>query len=143
MMVSASFNIHKAAGILCMLMANQNQTGLKRIHNAALYSIAGIRACYSNEAAFRQESTLCLIAIPLAFWIGDTAVERAVLMATCLLVLVTELLNSAVEAAIDRIGEEPHKLSKGAKDMGSAAVFFSLWIAGITWTLIAYERFFG
>ena len=124
-------------------MANRNQGSVRRIWNAMFYSFAGIRMAWKNETAFRQESALCLIAIPLAFWIGDTAVERAVLMATCLLVLVTELLNSAVEAAIDRIGEEPHKLSKGAKDMGSAAVFFSLWIAGITWTLIAYERFFG
>ena len=124
-------------------MANRNQGSVRRIWNAMFYSFAGISMAWKNETAFRQESALCLIAIPLAFWIGDTAVERAVLMATCLLVLVTELLNSAVEAAIDRIGEEPHKLSKGAKDMGSAAVFFSLWIAGITWTLIAYERFFG
>jgi diacylglycerol kinase (ATP) len=124
-------------------MANRNQGGVRRIWNAMFYSFAGIRMAWRNEAAFRQEFALCLIAIPLAFWIGDTAVERAVLMGTCLLVLVTELLNSAVEAAIDRIGEEPHKLSKGAKDMGSAAVFFSLWIAGITWTLIACERLFG
>jgi diacylglycerol kinase (ATP) len=122
-------------------MANNNQQGIKRIWNATHYSIQGIRATWKNEAAFRQELVLCVILVPLAFWMGETAVERALLIATCLLVLITELLNSAVEAAIDRIGENPHRLSGRAKDMGSAAVFISLWTAAITWGLIAWERF--
>jgi diacylglycerol kinase (ATP) len=124
-------------------MANHNQGGLKRIWNATGYSIKGIRAGWKNEAAFRQELLLCLVMIPLAFWVGASAVERVLLITTCLLVLVTELLNSAVEAAIDRIGEDMHSLSGRAKDMGSAAVFISLWTAGVTWVLIGYERFLG
>ncbi len=116
---------------------------MKRIWNAALYSLAGIKACFRNETAFRQELFLCLILVPLAFWIGTTAVQRAVLIGSCLLVLVVELLNSAIEATVDRIGEERHALSGRAKDMGSSAVFISLLAAGITWALIVYERFTG
>ena len=104
------------------------------------YSIDGLRVTWKNEAAFRQESILCAIMIPIAFWIGSTAVERAMLISTCLLVLITELLNSATEATIDRIGEDRHRLSGRAKDMGSSAVFISLWTAGITWALIAFEQ---
>lgn len=122
-------------------MANNNQGGIRRIRNAMFYSIDGLRASWKNEAAFRQESILCAIMIPIAFWVGSNAVERAMLISTCLLVIITELLNSAIEATIDRIGEDRHQLSGRAKDMGSAAVFISLWIAGITWALIAYERF--
>lgn len=123
-------------------MANHNQEkGIKRICNAALYSVAGIRATFQTEAAFRQELILCVIFIPLAFWVGTTAVERALLIASCLLVLVTELLNSAIEAVVDRIGAERNELSGKAKDIGSAAVFISLWTAGIIWVLIGYQRF--
>lgn len=121
-------------------MSNQNRKGLKRIRNAALYSIAGIRACYRNEAAFRQEFWLCVAMIPLAFWVGTGAAERGLLIASCLLVLITEMLNSAIESAIDRIGEERNKLSGRAKDMGSAAVFISLWTCGICWALVIVER---
>ena len=116
-------------------------TGIRRIWKAALYSIAGIRAGWSHEAAFRQEIVLCLALVPAAFWLGNTAVERVLLIGSCLLVLIVELLNSAVEAAIDRIGADRHTLSGRAKDMGSAAVFISLWIVIMTWGLIAYERF--
>lgn len=123
-------------------MANHNQgSGLRRIWNASLYSLAGIRATWKNEAAFRQEIILGLILIPAAFWYGSTAVERILLIGSCLIVLIVELLNSAIEAAIDRIGEDPHKLSGRAKDMGSAAVFISLWAVIMTWGLIGYERF--
>ena len=125
-------------------MTDNNQAGgLRRIWNAGLYSLAGIRACWKNEAAFRQESLLSLMLIPAAFWYGSTAVERVLLIGSCLLVLIVELLNSAVEATIDRIGRDRHKLSGHAKDMGSAAVFFSLWGVAITWGLIGYERFIG
>jgi diacylglycerol kinase (ATP) len=116
-------------------------TGIRRIWNAAVYSIAGIRAGWNNEAAFRQEIILCLGLVPAAFWLGSTAVERVLLIGSCLLVLIVELLNSAVEAAIDRIGADQHTLSGRAKDMSSAAVFICLWIVLITWGMIAWERF--
>ena len=123
-------------------MVNHNQGGgLRRIWNAGLYSLAGIRAAWKNEAAFRQEIILGLVLVPVAFWYGSTAVERVLLIGSCLIVLIVELLNSAVEATIDRIGEDPHKLSGRAKDMGSAAVFISLWIVIMTWGLIGYARF--
>jgi len=125
-------------------MAKYNQGGgLRRIWNAGLYSISGIRAAWKHEAAFRQELVLCLFLVPAAFLIGETAVERALLIGTCLLVLVVELLNSAVEAVVDRIGEDIHKLSGRAKDMGSAAVFISLWITIICWGLVIHENYFS
>jgi len=125
-------------------MAKFNQVGgLRRIWNAALYSVAGIRATWKNEAAFRQELVLCLFLVPAAFWVGGNAVERALLAGSCLFVLVVELLNSAVEAAIDRIGEDRHKLSARAKDMGSAAVLISILTTVLCWGLVIHERFFG
>ena len=124
-------------------MANHNQKGIGRIWNATLYSLAGIRAAWKHEAAFRQEVLLTLVLAPVAFWLGGSTVERLMLIGSCLLVLITELLNSAVEAAIDRISDDKHRLSARAKDLGSAAVFISLWLAGITWGLIGYDRFFG
>ncbi|MEZ5542693.1 MAG: diacylglycerol kinase [Pseudomonadota bacterium] len=125
-------------------MAKHNQAGgLRRIWNAGLYSLAGIRAGWDNEAAFRQELVLCLVLVPAAFWVGGNAVERALLAGSCLLVLVVELLNSAIEAAIDRIGADRHQLSGQAKDMGSAAVFFSLWLVLLCWGTVIYERFFS
>jgi diacylglycerol kinase (ATP) len=123
-------------------MANRNQAGvLGRIWNAGLFSLAGIRAAWQHETAFRQEIILGIILVPMAFWYGSTAVERVLLIGSCLIVLIVELLNSAVEAAIDRIGEDRHALSGRAKDMGSAAVFISLWTVVMTWGLIGYERF--
>ena len=124
-------------------MANHNQKGIGRLWRATLYSLAGLRAAWENEAAFRQEVLFSLVMVPSAFWLGGSTVERLMLIGSCLIVLITELLNSAVEAAIDRIGDDPHRLSGRAKDLGSAAVFTSLWLAGITWGLIGYERFFG
>ena len=123
-------------------MAKHNQVGgIRRIWNAALYSVAGIRAAFRNEAAFRQELMLCAVMVPAAFWVGENAVERSLLVGTCLLVLVVELLNSAVEAVVDRIGEDMHKLSGRAKDMGSSAVFISLWLTVICWGMIVFENF--
>jgi diacylglycerol kinase (ATP) len=125
-------------------MANNNQVGgVRRIWNAALYSIAGIRATWKNEAAFRQELVLCVILIPAAFRVGDNAVEYALLVCSCLFVLVVELLNSAVEAVVDRIGIDRHKLSGRAKDMGSAAVFISLGMTILCWGLVIYENFYS
>jgi diacylglycerol kinase (ATP) len=124
-------------------MSKPGQTGLRRIWNAMFYSLQGMTAAWQHEAAFRQEAVLCIIMIPLAFLLGDNAVERALLAGTCLLVLVTELLNSAIEATVDRIGSDHHELSGRAKDIGSAAVFISLFTVVLTWALIGYERLFG
>jgi diacylglycerol kinase (ATP) len=124
-------------------MAKHNQTGgLRRIWNAGLYSIAGIRAAWKNEAAFRQELVLCVLLLPAALWIGNSAVQRGLLIGTCLLVLVVELLNSAIEAVVDRIGDDIHKLSGRAKDMGSAAVLAALLMAVICWALVINENYF-
>ena len=124
-------------------MASHNQQGIGRLWRATRYSLAGIRAAWTHEAAFRQEALLTMILAPAAFWLGGSTVERLLLLGSCLIVLITELLNSAVEAAIDRISDDQHRLSARAKDLGSAAVFISLWLAGITWSLIGYDRFFG
>ena len=124
-------------------MSKPGKTGLRRIWNAMFYSLQGISAAWQHEAAFRQEAVLCIIMIPLAFLVGDSAVERVLLAGSCLLVLITELLNSAIEATVDRIGSDHHKLSGRAKDIGSAAVFISLCTVVLTWSLIGYEHFFG
>ena len=125
-------------------MGEHNEvTGLRRIWNAGLYSAAGLRAAWRYEAAFRQELLLCVLLVPAAFWVGGNAVQRALLLGSALLVLVVELLNSAIEATVDRMGEERHPLAGRAKDMGSAAVFISLWMVVLCWGLIIHERFFG
>lgn len=120
---------------------HKQRTGLTRLWHAAGYSLAGLRAAW-GEKAFRQEAVLAVILLPLALWLGRGWVETAVLAATVVLVLITELLNSGVEAAIDRIGPELHDLSKRAKDMGSAAVLLSLLLCGAVWAAALYQRFF-
>jgi len=122
-------------------MGNQENKGLVRLINAWRYSMAGFRAAWVHEEAFRQEVCLAIFLIPAAFWIGDTALERALLIGSCLLVLITELLNSAVEATVDRFGGEHHELAGRAKDMGSGAVLISLMTTIIIWLLIVVERF--
>ncbi|MCO7569937.1 MULTISPECIES: diacylglycerol kinase [Pseudomonas] len=120
-----------------MLMSPfKGQTGLKRILNAAGYSFDGLRAAFTGEAAFRQLVLLNVILIPLSFLLHVSRVERALLIAVCLLALIVELLNSAVEAAIDRISLDRHPLSKNAKDMGSAAQFVALSMITIVWAVI-------
>lgn len=121
-------------------MGKPGNTGLKRIWNATFYSLAGLRAAWRGESAFRQESLLCVVLIPAAFWLGTTAVERSLLVGSCLLVLIVELLNTGIEAVVDRIGSEHHDLSGRAKDLGSAAVFLSLALVLVVWGLIAWER---
>ncbi|MEM7465312.1 MAG: diacylglycerol kinase [Pseudomonadota bacterium] len=121
-------------------MASQ-VTGVKRIVLATKYSFAGLSAAWKNEAAFRQELILCILLIPAAFWLGRNALEVALLLGTLFTVLITELVNSAIEAIIDRISVERHPLSGRAKDLGSAAVFMSLLMVICVWGLIAYERF--
>ncbi|NQD93137.1 diacylglycerol kinase [Pseudomonas sp. CrR25] len=114
----------------------KGQTGLKRIFNAAGYSLDGLRAAFGGEAAFRQLVLLNLLLIPLAFYAEVSRGERALMIGVCLLALIVELLNSAVEAAIDRISLELHPLSKNAKDMGSAAQLISLTLIGSVWLVI-------
>ena len=124
-----------------MAQKSHNNTGIKRIINATRYSLAGLRAAWKNEAAFRQELLLAIVLIPAAMWMGSTATQRALLISTCLIVLITELLNTAVETAVDRVGMDLNDLSGRAKDLGSAAVFVSLMLTAVVWGLIAYERF--
>lgn len=111
----------------------QKNTGLTRILLAGGYSVNGIRAAFRHEAAFRQELVLAVVFIPVAFWLDITAVERVILIAVTILVMITELMNSAVEAVVDRIGTEHHHLSGQAKDMGSAAVLLSLLLWAYVW----------
>ena len=109
---------------------------MRRLYNATRYSLMGLAAAWRGEAAFRQEVVLFVILAPLGLWLGDSGMERALLVGSLLLVLIVELLNSAVEAAIDRIGPEIHALSKQAKDVASAAVFLSLLNAAVIWALV-------
>lgn len=122
-------------------MAKTGVTGIKRIINATGYTWKGLCAAYQHEAAFRQELFLAIILVPLTFWVGQNAVEWILLLGSVLFVLVVEILNSAIEAVVDRTGDEPHKLSGRAKDMGSAAVFLALVMLLITWVMIAWANF--
>jgi diacylglycerol kinase (ATP) len=103
--------------------------------------MAGLRAAWRSEEAFRQELVLALALAPAAMWLGRTMTERVLLLAAAMLVLVVELLNSAIESVVDRIGHDLHELSGQAKDMGSAAVLLSLVIALATWCAVAWDRF--
>ena len=114
--------------------------GAARLFNATGYSLKGLRVALSRETAFRQEFILCVILIPLAFWWGRSATERILLITTCLVVLIVELVNSALEAVVDRIGTEHHELSGLAKDYGSAAVFISLILVLVVWTMVGVNR---
>jgi diacylglycerol kinase (ATP) len=114
----------------------KGKTGIKRLANAFTYSVAGTLAAFKHEDAFRQEVILSTILIPLAIYLGQTAIEQALMIASVLLIIIVELLNSSVEATVDRISVKRHKLSKRAKDIGSAAVFFSLINAAVIWFLI-------
>jgi diacylglycerol kinase (ATP) len=119
-------------------MAKPGETGIKRIISATGYSLKGFAACWRNEAAFRQELAGGLVLVPLAFYLGDNGIEIALMIFTCMLVLIVELLNSSVEAAIDRIGPEYHALSGQAKDIGSAAVMLSIGTLVVTWGLVLF-----
>ena len=117
-------------------MAFKQKTGFKRIYNAFFYSVAGLTSAWKNEAAFRQESVIAIVLIPMAFWLGQSASQIALLIMPIFIVLIVELLNSAIETTIDRISGEHHTLSKQAKDMASAAVFISLMLFAIIWSLV-------
>lgn len=114
----------------------KGQTGLRRIWNALNYSLSGLRAAYRHEDAFRQESLLAAVLIPIALALPLPGTAKALMIASVLLVLLVELLNSAIEAAIDRISLDRHRLSKRAKDIGSAAVLIALINVLCTWTLV-------
>jgi diacylglycerol kinase (ATP) len=120
---------------------HKGRTGIDRVLHAAAYSVDGLRAAYRGESAFRQESWLAAVMLPLAFWLGRGWVETALLAASVLAVLVVELLNSAIEATVDRVSFELHDLSKRAKDFGSAAVMLSLLVAAGIWIAALWERF--
>lgn len=109
---------------------------LERLIKASGYSIEGLKAAFQNEAAFRLEILLLVVLMPTALWIGDNGLQRAMLIASLLGVLIAELLNSAIETVVDRISTEQHALSKRAKDIGSAAVFISLMNVVVVWGLI-------
>jgi len=114
----------------------KGKTGIKRLANAFTYSVAGTLAAFKHEDAFRQEVILSVVLIPFAIYLGQTAIEQALMIASILLIIIVELLNSSLEATVDRISVKRHKLSKRAKDIGSAAVFFSLVNASVIWFLI-------
>ena len=114
----------------------KGKTGIKRLANAFTYSVAGTLAAFKHEDAFRQEVILSVVLIPLAIYLGQTAIDQALMIASILLIIIVELLNSSLEATVDRISVKRHKLSKRAKDIGSAAVFFSLVNASVIWFLI-------
>ncbi len=122
-------------------MADQGPKGLGRILKATGYSFQGLKAAYIHEAAFRQEVWLAVILLPLGFWLGQSGVEKGLLVSVIFLVLLMELMNSAIEAVVDRIGSEHHDLAGRAKDIGSAAVFISLLAVLTIWGIILIPRF--
>lgn len=121
-----------------MVMQGENNVGLRRLINAMRWSMKGFRSTYKNEEAFRQEVLLTIILGPLGLWLGDTGVEKALLVGPLLIVLIVELLNSAIESVVDRISTENHKLSGRAKDQGSAAVLVSLMLVALCWIMVLF-----
>jgi diacylglycerol kinase (ATP) len=121
-------------------IAKPGYQGLTRIIKAAGYSAKGFRATWKYESAFRQEVVLTIALIPFAFWLGRNPVEIVILVASLLLVAIVELLDSGIEAVVDRIGDEPHNLLGRAKDMGSAAVFVVLILAAVLWLSVIIDH---
>ena len=118
----------------------KGQTGLRRIWNALGYSLSGLRAAYRNEDAFRQEVLMAAVMIPAAFFVTTSGIGRAMMIGSVLLVMIVELLNSAIEATVDRISVEHHHLAKRAKDIGSAAVLLALINLAAIWLLVIFGR---
>jgi len=118
------------------MATDPNNTGIRRIIKAAGYSLQGLAAAFRHETAFKQEVGLTVVLLPLAMWLGQSGLEQALLIAVWILVLLFELMNSAIEAVVDRIGPEQHELSGRAKDVGSAAVMVALLNAVIVWLLV-------
>jgi diacylglycerol kinase (ATP) len=119
-------------------MGKKSGAGLARLRNAFGWSMAGLTATLKHEKAFQQELALCLMLAPIGFWLGETGVEKALLLGALVLVLIVEILNSAIEAVVDRFGGEHHPLSGRAKDMGSAAVFLALANVALVWILVLF-----
>lgn len=124
-----------------MTSPHKGRTGLDRIVRAAGYSMQGLAAAYRGESAFRQEFWLCALLVPASFWLGSRWTEAALLAGSALLVLIVELLNSAIEAAVDRVSYEHHELAKNAKDFASAAVLLSLLLCTSIWIAALWNRF--
>lgn len=122
-------------------MGKTGATGLRRIINAFGYSMKGLRAAFKYESAFRQETALLIILLPLAILLGQTIVDYSILIGSLLLVMMVELLNSALEAVVDRVSDEHHKLAGRAKDMGSAAVFIALLNVIVIWSMYGFQFF--
>jgi len=122
-------------------MTKQKKRGLPRLRAAFGYSMAGFVAAWRGEEAFRQEVLLAIVLFPLAFWLGQGPLERLVLVGSWLVVMIVEILNSAIEATVDRISEEHHPLAGRAKDLASAAVFLALVLAFLSWATVAWQRF--
>jgi diacylglycerol kinase (ATP) len=122
-------------------MGKTGVTGLRRIINAFGYSMKGMRAAFKHESAFRQETALFIILLPLAILLGQSIVDYSILIGSLLLVMIVELLNSAVEAVVDRVSDEHHKLAGRAKDMGSAAVFIALLNVIVIWSMYGFQFF--
>ncbi|MCK4842345.1 MAG: diacylglycerol kinase [Methylococcales bacterium] len=121
-------------------MTFYNEKGLKRLFNAILFSMAGFKATWKNEEAFRLEVILFVVSTPLAIWLGESTIEKILLIASVVMVLIVEIVNSAIEAVVDRSGHEYHELSGRAKDMGSAAVFLTLLLALAIWLSILFVK---
>jgi diacylglycerol kinase (ATP) len=115
-----------------------SEKGLKRLSNAVLFSAAGFKAAWKHEEAFRQEVVLFLASVPLAIWLGESTVETALLIASVMLIMIVELVNSAIEAVVDRVGTEHHELAGRAKDIASAAVMLTVLLAVVVWVCILF-----
>ena len=126
-----------------MTNPHKGRTGVDRIARALGYSVAGLRLAYRGESAFRQEFWAAAVLVPLAFWVGRSWIEVVLLTGSVALVLIVELLNSAIEAAIDRVSFDWHELSKRAKDIGSAAVFLAVLVCAGIWLAALWQRFSG
>jgi diacylglycerol kinase (ATP) len=124
-----------------MTNPHKGRTGLDRMRRATGYSIAGLTIAYRTESAFRQEFWVAVVLLPLSLWVGRSWVETAVLAGSVMIVLIVELLNSGLEAVVDRVSFELHELSKTAKDLASAAVFLSLLLCAGIWLAALWHRF--
>ena len=122
-------------------MGKPGNSGIRRILRAFVFTAQGFGHAWRHEAAFRQEVILTIVLIPIALWLGQTILQRALLIGVCFIVLIVEFLNSAIEATVDRFGSEHHELAGRAKDMGSAAVFVSLALVAFVWAAVAWQRF--
>jgi diacylglycerol kinase (ATP) len=125
------------------MMTKPGKTGIARLIAATGYSFKGFRAAWKYEEAFRIEATLAGVCVPVAFWVGENLTHKLLLVTTCAIVILAELFNSAIEAAIDRHGSEIHPLSGQAKDIGSAGVFTSLILFLVVWLPSLWQRFIG